>query len=168
MTYLAEGTLRHGLHVAVRPLEPGDRVDVLDGFQHLSPESRYRRFMSGKPRLTNADMKALFDSDELALVLVWPRTSCRDIVLGVAQAIRLPGRPEAAEFCIVLADEIHGQGAGRLLTNQIAREATRLGITHLTGYMLATNVAPARLLLGVGEVVHDQVASGARELEVRL
>lgn len=168
MTYLTEGTLQHGLHVAVRPLQPGDRMDVLNGFQQLSPESRYRRFMSGKPRLTDADMRALFDTDELALVLVWPRTSCRDIVLGIAQAIRVPGRPDVAEFCIVLADEIHGQGAGRLLTNEIAREAQARGIATLTGYMLATNAAPARLLAGVGQVTQDRVSAGAREMEVRL
>ena len=166
--YLTEGTLRHGLHVDVRPLCRDDRLEVVEGFAHISAESRYRRFLSGKPRLTAGDLRALFDSDQLALVLVWPRSSCPDIVLGIAQAIPLRDRPDTCEFSILLADEIHGQGAGRLLTRELAQQARNRGVTHLTGYMLATNEAPVRLLAGVGEVVHDRITSGAREMEVEL
>ena len=72
--YLAQGTLRHGLKVAVRPLRDTDRPRIAEGFQLLSAESRYRRFLSGKPRLTDADLRALFETDQLALVLVWPRS----------------------------------------------------------------------------------------------
>lgn len=167
-TYLAEGTLSHGLRVAVRPMERGDRLDLIEGFEHLSSETKYRRFMSSKPRLSNADIKHLLDTDELAMVLVWPRSSCKDIVLGVAHAIRIPDQPGTAEFCIVLADEIHGRGAGRLLTNTLAAQATRDGITHLSAYMLATNKAPARLLAGVGTIESDVIESGTRDMTVRL
>jgi acetyltransferase len=167
-TYLTEGVLSHGLRVAVRPLSADDRPELVAGFHHLSDESRYRRFMCSKPRLSSADTRHLLDTDELALVLVWPRTSCKDIVLGIAHAIRLPGQPDTAEFCICVADEIHGRGAGRLLTDALAREARRDGIAHLTGYMLATNEAPARLLAGVGEVVEDRFAAGTREMRVTL
>lgn len=167
-TYLTEGVLSHGLRVAVRPLSADDRPELVAGFHHLSDESRYRRFMCSKPRLSSADTRHLLDTDELALVLVWPRTSCKDIVLGIAHAIRLPGQPDTAEFCICVADEIHGRGAGRLLTEALAREARRDGIAHLTGYMLATNEAPARLLAGVGEVVEDRFAAGTREMRVTL
>ena len=38
--YLTEGTLRHGLHVAVRPLCRDDRLEVVEGFAHISAESR--------------------------------------------------------------------------------------------------------------------------------
>jgi L-amino acid N-acyltransferase YncA len=166
--YLAEGTLSHGLRVAVRPMAPGDRADLVDGFHRLSDESRYTRFMCSKPRLSAAEARHLFDTDELALVLVWPRTSCKDIVLGIAHAMRVPGQPHTAEFCIAIADEIHGRGAGRLMTQTLAAEASRRGIDHLTGYMLATNQAPAKLLAGVGDVVHDQMSAGTREMTVRL
>ncbi len=166
--YLAEGTLSHGLRVAIRAMEPGDRADLVDGFHHLSEESRYLRFMASKPRLSAAEAHRLFDTDELALVLVWPRTSRKDIVLGIAHALRVPGKPDTAEFCIAITDEIHGKGAGRLMTQTLAAEASRQGIHNLTAYMLATNKAPAKLLAGVGEVVHDEVAAGAREMTVRL
>lgn len=165
-TYLTEGTLSHGLRVAVRPMAPGDRTDLIDGFSHLSEETRYRRFMTSKVRLTDADITRLFDTDELALVLVWPRTSCKDIVLGIAHAIRVG--PDAAEFCICVTDEIHGRGAGRLLTQTLAEEARNQGIEYLSGYMLGTNEAPAHLLRSVGTVVADHFESGTREMTVRL
>jgi GNAT superfamily N-acetyltransferase len=167
-TYVTEGTLSHGLRVAVRPMVPGDRMDLISGFDHLSDETRYRRFLCNKPRLSSAEIRQLFETDELALVLVWPRTTCKDIVLGIAHAIRVPGQPDTAEFCITITDEIQGRGAGRLLTNALAREARLEGIEYLTGYMLATNAAPARLLAGVGEVVEQGIQMGAREMKVRL
>lgn len=168
MTYLTEGTLNHGLRVAVRPLEPGDRMDLVNGFHHLSEESRYRRFMSAKPRLNNAEIRQLFETEELALVLVWQRTSCKDIVLGIAHAYRLPGAPSTAEYCIAITDEIHGKGAGRILTQALADEAKSRGIEHFTATMLGTNGAPARLLAGVGEVLEDVCTTGTREMTVRL
>jgi GNAT superfamily N-acetyltransferase len=168
LTYLTEGTLSHGLRVAVRPLEPGDRMDLVAGFHHLSEESRYRRFLSAKPRLSNAEIRHLFETEELALVLVWQRTSCKDIVLGMAHAYRLPGDPSTAEYCIAVTDEIHGKGAGRMLTHALAREAKARGIQRFTATMLATNAAPARLLAGVGDVLDDHCTMGEREMTVRL
>lgn len=167
-TMTSQGVLSHGLRVAVRPLSPHDRPDLVAGFHRLSDETRYRRFMCAKPRLSSAETRHLFDTDELAMVLVWPRTSCKDIVLGIAHAIRLPGQPDTAEFCITVADEIHGRGAGRLLTEALVREARGNGIAYLTGYMWASNQAPARLLAGAGEVVEDRCEAGAREMKVRL
>ncbi len=168
LTYLTEGTLSHGLRVAVRPLAPGDRMDLVAGFHHLSEESRYRRFMSAKPRLTRAEIARLFETDELALVLVWQRNSCKDIVLGIAHAYRLPGDPTTAEYCIAITDEIHGKGAGRMLTQTLATQAKALGIERLTATMLGTNAAPARLMASVGEVLEDRCTMGTRELTVRL
>lgn len=168
LTYLTEGTLSHGLRVAVRPMRADDRMDLIEGFDRLSAETKYRRFMTGKTHLSAADVAALLDSDHLTLVLVWPRTSCKDIVLGVAQAIAVPGQPGVAEFCIVLADEIHGRGAGRLLTNAVGDAAKAAGFTHLTGYMLAANKAPGRLLAGLGPVESDIIEHGTRDMTVRL
>ncbi|MEZ5185735.1 MAG: hypothetical protein R2720_08320 [Candidatus Nanopelagicales bacterium] len=163
-----EGVLSHGLRVAVRPMRAGDRADLVAGFQRLSEETRYRRFMRSKPRLTSAEVQHLFETDELAMVLVWPRTTSEDVVLGIAHALRLHDQSDTAEFSITVADEIQGCGGGRLLTEALGREARHEGIEYLTGYMLASNEAPARLLAGVGEVVEDRCASGAREMKVRL
>lgn len=168
LTYLAEGTLSHGLRVAVRPMEPSDRMDLINGYDHLSDDTKYRRFMASKPRLSQADIRHLFDTDELALVLVWKRSSGKDIILGLAHAIRLPGQPKTAEFCITITDEIQGRGAGRLLTRTLAQEAAQRGITHLTGFMLGTNEAPARLLKSVGTVEYDRIEAGSRDMRVRL
>ena len=37
-------TLRDGAAVVIRPIEPEDREAIVEGFERLSPESRYRRF----------------------------------------------------------------------------------------------------------------------------
>lgn len=168
MTYLSEGVLSHGLRVAVRPMSPADRAELQAGFQQLSEDTKYRRFMCSKPRLTSADAHLLFDCEGLAVVLVWPRTSCDDVVLGIAHAIPVPGQPGTAEFCVVVADEIQGRGAGHLLTDALVQQARLEGIEYLTGYMFASNKAPARLLAGAGEVIEDRIEAGAREMKVRI
>lgn len=168
--YLSHGTLRNGLRVATRPLAPSDRPAIESGFTHLSDQSRYSRFLVPKPQLTRRDLDLLMgdlsQDRQVAVVLVWPRSSCDDIVLGVAHAIRLRAQPDTADVAITTADEIHGQGGGRLLMRALADRSLHAGIVRFSAAMLATNTASYRLLAGVGEVETHQVSQGLRELTV--
>jgi hypothetical protein len=47
-----EVALRDGGMVRIRPITPDDKDHILDGFRRLSPESRYRRFLSPIDELT--------------------------------------------------------------------------------------------------------------------
>jgi GNAT superfamily N-acetyltransferase len=170
--YSARGTLANGLRVAVRPLLPGDSADIAAGFAHLSEESRYRRFLAGKPRLTGSDLRVLVDGadqhDHIGLVLVWPRRSRPDVVLGDAHAIRLRQAPDTADVAVTVADEIQGLGAGRLLMRALADAALEQGITRFTADMLASNTASHRMVRSVGAVLEDEQRSGLRHITVLL
>jgi hypothetical protein len=43
--------LRDGSQIEVRPITPDDKQALVDGFEKLSPESRYRRFLTPVRRL---------------------------------------------------------------------------------------------------------------------
>jgi hypothetical protein len=43
-------TLRSGEQVLIRPIRPDDEQRLLDAFERMSPESRYRRFFTATPR----------------------------------------------------------------------------------------------------------------------
>lgn len=170
--YIARATLRSALRVAVRPQLTSDADEIAAGFAHLSEESRYRRFMSGKPQLTPGDLRYFVDRvdqhDHIALVLVWPRTSRPDVIIGDAHAIRLSARPDTADVAITVADEIHGLGAGGVLIRTLAEVAQRERITHFSATMLSSNTASRRMLASAGTVVAQACQGGVREMTVRL
>lgn len=170
--YLRRATLAGGLRVAVRTLVAADREALASGFRHLSEESRFSRFLEPMPRLPTRELDVLIggivDDERLTLALVWPRTSRADVVIGVARAVRLPGCPEIADVAVTVADEIQGQGAGRLLMRMLADAALDVGIERFTAVLLPGNVASARMLAGVGQVESDRVSQGEREMTVRL
>ncbi len=170
--YLHRAVLSNGLRVAIRGLRPEDRDDVRDGFGHLSPDSRFRRFLGAKPVLTARDLNVLIDGvdqhNHFAVVLVWPRTSQADVLLGVARFVRLRGRADTADVAVTVADEIQGRGAGKLLMRMLATAALDRGITRFSTSVLPSNEASYRLIASVGTVVDNQVEMGCRDITVRL
>lgn len=156
----------------MRALRPDDRRSLIEGFRLLSEETKRRRFMAAKPRLSLPEQDHLFATadghDHVALVLVGPGGAGQSQILGIGHAIRLADRPDTAEVCLTVADHIQGQGAGRLLMRALADEAMTQDIDCLTAVMWSTNRPPARLLAGVGEVLDDRIVAGTREMTVRL
>ena len=55
--------LRDGSHVRVRQAHRSDKDLLLRGFERLSPESRYRRFLAPMPQLTEAMVRYLTEVD---------------------------------------------------------------------------------------------------------
>lgn len=163
--------LRDGSCITARALRVDDQQALIEGFHLLSEETRRRRFMAAKPRLSRREQHHLFATadghDHVALVLVGPGAGGEQI-LGIGHAIRLSDRPATAEVCLTVADPIQGQGAGRLLMRALADHAVAAGIDEFTAVMWSTNQPPARLLAGVGQVLDDRIVAGTREMTVRL
>ena len=75
----------------VRALCPDDAPALAEGFEQLSEASRYRRFFTAKPHLSEqslAFLTAIDHHDHEALVAVEPDSGQ---LLGVARFIRDPG-----------------------------------------------------------------------------
>lgn len=170
--FLRSGTLDNGLEVAVRRIVPEDREAFEHGFEALSEQARYQRFLAGTSRLTAHQLGALVDAvdqgDHVGLLLVWPRTSQDDVLLGEGRFIRWSSRPEAAEVAVTIADEAQGHGAARFVMRVLADLALERGITRFTARMASANEAAARMLLGVGTLVRDDHEGSEREVEVTL
>src|SRR5437660_3402126 len=56
-------TLRDGVSIFIRPIDAGDKAALVQGFEKLSPESRYRRFFSPLSRLSERDLAYLTEVD---------------------------------------------------------------------------------------------------------
>ena len=57
--------LADGRRLNIRPVEREDRVRLRRLFMRLSPESRYRRYLSPKPELTERELAYLVDIDHV-------------------------------------------------------------------------------------------------------
>ncbi|HEU4658466.1 MAG TPA: GNAT family N-acetyltransferase [Capillimicrobium sp.] len=152
--------LRDGTEVEVRPIGPGDRDALADAFEHLSPESRYRRFFAPMPHLRERDLDYLTrvdHHDHEALVAADPRTGAG---IGVARYVRTG--PDVAEPAIAVADDWQGRGVGSLLLAALADRARDEGIRRFDAAILACNDAAIRALEHVGDATVESDGTEVR------
>ncbi len=152
-----EHTLGDGTRVRLRPIRPEDGDELRRGFERLSPESRYRRFLGGVSHLSDDIIHYLTDvdgRDHVAIVASRPRADGTEEGLGVARFVRVAGEPTVAEAAITVVDDMQHKGLGRLLSMALAAAALERGITHFRGEILADNEAIRQLLRDVGAELH--------------
>lgn len=133
----------------IRPIEPDDRQALVDGFERLSPESRYRRFFAPVTRLSERDLDALTrvdHRDHEALVALVEETGEG---IGVARYVRTG--PDVAEPAIVVIDDWQHRGVGTRLLGALVRCAQEEGIRRFEAPVLAYNAEAIGLLSSLGE-----------------
>jgi RimJ/RimL family protein N-acetyltransferase len=131
--------LRDGFRVVVRPIEPGDRDALLEGFSRLSDRSRYRRFLTPTPRLSESQLRYLteVDHDRHEAVIAFAEESGEPV--GVARYVRFADQPEEAEPAVTVVDHWQGRGLGTVLLEEITQRARAAGVKRFTATVLATN-----------------------------
>lgn len=132
-------TLRSGHRVLVRALRPDDGPGLAEAFEQLSETSRYRRFFTAKPRLseqTLAFLTAVDHHDHEALVAMVPGSGQ---LVGVARFIRITRQPDQAEVAVTVIDSWQRRGLGTALLRELAQRATEAGIRYFTADILAEN-----------------------------
>ena len=137
--------LRDGSRVRLRPGRSTDRDLLISGFQRLSPESRYRRFLTATPELTPDMVRYLTDIDHHGHEAIIAIDETGE-GLGVARYVRDPARPDSAEVAVTVIDDWQGRGLGTLLLETLSARARLEGIRSFTALMLATNETMMDLL----------------------
>ncbi len=154
-------TLRDGSRVVIRPIEPDDRDALVDGFERLSEESRYRRFFGAVSQLRPKDLDYLTrvdHHDHEALVAMDPETGQG---AGVARFVRT--EPETAEPAIVVVDDWQGRGLATVLLDALVERAREEGIRRFDAPVLATNADAIRVLERIG---HTTKRHAGREVQL--
>jgi GNAT superfamily N-acetyltransferase len=158
--------LRDGSHVRLRPGRSSDTGLLLRGFERLSPESRYRRFLAPLPELSPSMVRYLTEvdhHDHEAIIAVDEQTGEG---LGVARYVRNEGRPDTAEVAVTVIDDWQGRGLGTLLLEAVSACARQEGIRSFTALMLATNEEMMDLLRHLDSVQIVDREPGTVEIEV--
>jgi acetyltransferase len=163
-------TLRDGTAIEVRPIRADDKARLAAGHARLSAESQRRRYLAAKPRLTAADLRYLTEidgHDHVALVAVL--TERPRILVAVGRFVRLREDPEAAEFAIVVADELQGQGLGGHLAELLAQQAVTEGIRRFTATTEVENDPAQRLIARISNhLSYDHRTGPLREVAAEL
>jgi GNAT superfamily N-acetyltransferase len=160
--------LRDGTQLQVDPLSPEDRDELREGIEHLSPDSRYRRFFTPTTHVSTQQLTYLTTIDHRrheALAAVDPDTG-RGI--AVARYVLAEDAPGTAEVALAVLDEWQGKGVGRTLLHRLAAVALRRGIVRFTGLMLGGNGPMISLMRSLGRVVSTHRDSGTVELVVEI
>src|SRR6185295_16435927 len=145
----------------------------------LSRRSRFQRFFTATPGLTEAALRYFTEVDGVdhyAVVAVSTRDDGVIEPVGTARFVRLkPPRSDAAEFAVTVLDAWQGRGVSGVLLGRLIRDAQARGIATFVADVLAENqamlhridrlAADCRLSLDDG-VVHIEFEIG--DMAVRL
>ncbi len=152
--------LRGGGEYMVRPIHPDDAQMLQDLMSHLSPESRYFRFVSSISELPPQMLArfTLIDYDrEMALVAVFKDRKVgengeiteTERIVGVSRYITNPDQT-SCEFALVVADDANGKGLGSRLMESIMDVAREKGLAEIEGLILANNAPMLKLMKSLG------------------
>jgi RimJ/RimL family protein N-acetyltransferase len=160
--------LRDGEQILVRPIRPEDRAELAAGMERLSPESRYRRFLTPTSELTAAQLSYLTEvdhHDHEALVALEPDMGQG---IGVARFVRSPEDRERAEVAVAVADSWHNRGVATALLDRLTERAREEGVRRFSAEVLADNRPMLDLLEGLGDVTTRHLDHGSVEVVMEL
>src|ERR1700738_2216197 len=138
--------------VGFRPIEPDDASRLVDAFDRLSLESRYRRFLAPIHSLSDNDVHAFTHVDFVDHV-AWVAEllgEARRPFAGVGRWIRSKRDPSVAVVALSVVDAYQRQGLGAARLRLLAASAVARGVLCFEGIVLADNQPMRSLLRSVG------------------
>lgn len=160
-------TVRDGRTVEMRRLEAFDRTGLEQAIRRLSPETRYRRFASPKPYVSQRELDYLLDLDHHrreALLAIEP-DSRRGV--AVVRYVEVPGESAVVEVAATVDDGWQGQGLGGAMLDAIIVRAREEGYAAVRATVLAGNARAIGILLSAGFRPHSSDGT-LREYELML
>jgi GNAT superfamily N-acetyltransferase len=134
----------------VRPVRASDKEAIQSAFRHLSPESRYMRFLALTESLSESQLRFLTEidhHDHEALIAYDPASGDG---IAVARFVRSHSDPASAEAAVVVDDDWQGRGLGTALVRLLAQRAREEGVERFEATLLATNDTMLHLIQGLG------------------
>lgn len=169
--FLARETLNDGTPVILRTLRPSDRDLLAQGFERLSEESRYQRFLSIKPSLSSNELSYLTELDpdqHVAIGAGIEHDEDPEEPLGVARFVRYEQQPDVAEVAVAVIDEYQGRGLGRALLAYLVEAARERGIRTFRADTFSTNLPMRALFEEIGPTEVLERAGPVITLDIEL
>jgi ribosomal protein S18 acetylase RimI-like enzyme len=165
---VTEVTLRDGSRGFVWPLIHEDRRELASLYEGLDAASKYNRFLSAVPRLTDGMLTRLVDVvdgvDHVALVLTVFGEDWVGTPAGIARMIRYAEDGAAADVAVTVRQGYRGRGAASVLLRELVTQRPA-GVERLVTHVAVDNAASLAMLRALGPT---QVIPGGGTFEVRV
>ena len=155
--------LRDGSTVQLRPVRPEDADGLRELYNHLSDESRYRRFFGYVPKVEGERLAFLAGADQQKHVALVAES--RGQLVADARYIR---DGNAAEVAFTVDDRLHGRGLATRMLERLVEIARGSGITTFTADVLGSNRDMLDVFEQSGYHVAAQVESGVCHVTIEL
>jgi RimJ/RimL family protein N-acetyltransferase len=142
--------LADGSEVVIRPLERADRAGIKAAIPRLSDESRYFRFASPKPRLSEQELDVLVDVDHHRHEALVGIDAATGEGVAVVRYVQLNDESGAVEVAATVIDDWQGRGLGGAMMARLAQRAHEEGHRTLRANTLAENRRSIAMLLRAG------------------
>ena len=148
-----EVRLRDGTPAVTWSLLPEDREALALAYEDLSPESKFHRFLTGVPHLSDEMLTRLVDDvdgvNHVALVLVLLDDENAGEPAAVGHMVRYSDDPTAADVAVTVAEEFRNRGAASALLAELVAERPK-GVERLRTVLAADNRASLAMLQRLG------------------
>ena len=144
--------LRSGDVVRIRQVRPGDVQALARAYARLGEESRYRRFFTARPELSDSFLHAAaeVDHENYEALVALPLLSGE--IVGECRFVRLPDRQDTADLAVTVVDAWQGRGLASALLARLSARALEVGIAYFTAEILAENRTVLDMLPRLGNV----------------
>ncbi|WP_028658726.1 bifunctional GNAT family N-acetyltransferase/acetate--CoA ligase family protein [Nocardioides insulae] len=131
----ADVLLRDGRTAHIRPIRADDRDLLVEFYARVSDQSKYYRFFSPMPRLSDRDIERFTHVDHRDRVAFVLTLQGRMIAVGRFDVVR----PGEAEVAFLVEDRHQGRGIAQILLEHLAQAARERGISRFIADVLPDN-----------------------------
>lgn len=137
-------TLKNGVAIKIRAVQPADKAGLVDAFGKLDAESFYTRFFRAKGSLSDQELNAAteVDFENVVALVVTVESGGKETIVGGGRYLAFNrSSARSAEIAFLVEEDYHGLGiAGRVLKH-LARIARAKGVGQFEAEVLPQNKA---------------------------
>jgi GNAT superfamily N-acetyltransferase len=131
----ADVLLRDGHTAHIRPIRADDAKLLVEFYGRVSDQSKYFRFFTAMPKLSDRDVKRFVQVDHVRRVAFVVTLQDRMIALGSYEG----DDSGKAEVAFLVEDSQQGRGIGQLLLEHLAQAGRERGIERFVAEVLPDN-----------------------------
>nr|WP_246377903.1 bifunctional GNAT family N-acetyltransferase/acetate--CoA ligase family protein [Nocardioides ginsengisegetis] len=153
--------LRDGRTAHIRPITSADAELLVEFYARVSDQSKYYRFFSPMPHLSERDVARFTQVDHVNRVAFVLTLSGKMIAVGRYDVVR----PREAEVAFLVEDQHQGRGIAQLLLEHLAQAGRERGVDRFVAEVLPDNSRMIQTFRDAGYRVASEYEDGVLMLE---